>query len=369
MNSGKGTTHSLKQLLEQGYKHILGIPSLPKLRRWNICLTACPSWGDPFCKRKANLVQSIWYMAQLAPFARVMTSTSGPGTSLMMEGLSYIASTEVLIVLVDVVRGGPGLGTIAPSQQDYNQVVHGGGHGDYHLIVLAPAGVQETVDIVYDMFDIAEKYLTIGVIMIDGSIGQMMEPAEMPPMLEVRKDIPDWAVRGGKGKDRRVLTSIHFAPEEMEKTNMRMMKRWQQIEKNEVQYKEYFMDGAKIAVIGYGSAGRIALSAVRTARSQGIPVGLVRPISLSPFPKQLIREVSEQVDSILVVEMNSGMMLEDVLCAVQGKTHVKFYGRMGGVIPFPDEILKEIYRISKGPQKDTGHPRDLWLKCMDSIVQ
>ena len=188
-------------------------------------------------------------------------------------------------------------------------------------------------------------------------------------MLEVRKDIPDWAVRGGKGKDRRVLTSIYLAPEDMEKTNLRMMKRWQQIEKNEVRYKEYSMDGAKIAVIGYGSAGRVALSAVRAARSRGVPVGLVRPISLSPFPKQLVREIAEHVDSILVVEMNSGMMLEDVLSSVQGRTHVEFYGRMGGIIPFPNEILEEIERISEGAQKDTGHPRDLWLERMDSIVQ
>jgi len=298
-----------------------------------------------------------------------MTSTSSPGTSLMMEGLSYIAGTEIPMVLVDVVRGGPGLGNIAPSQGDYNQMVHGGGHGDYHPIVLAPASVQETVDIVYNMFDIAEKYRTIGVVMIDGSIGQMMEPAEMPPMLEIRKDIPDWAVRGGKGKDRRILTSIYLLPEEMERTNLRMMKRWQQVEKNEIRYKEYFMEGAKIAVIGYGSAGRVALSAIRAARSQGIPVGLVRPISLNPFPKQFIHEVADQVDSILVVEMNSGMMLEDVMSAAQGKIHIEFYGRMGGLMPFPDEILREIKRISRGTQKDVGHPRDLWLERMESIVQ
>jgi len=365
----KGNDAFAEAAVRAGLQAYFGYPITPQTEALEYMSHRMPELGRPFLQAESELGAINMVYGAACTGARVMTSTSSPGTSLMMEGLSYIAGTEVPMVLVDVVRGGPGLGNIAPSQQDYNQMVHGGGHGDYHSIVLAPASVQETVDIVYNMFDIAEKYLTIGVVMIDGSIGQMMEPAEMPPMLEVRKEIPDWAVRGGKGKDRRVLTSIYLAPEDMEKTNLRMMKRWQQIQKNEIRYKEYFMDGAKIAVIGYGSAGRVALSAVRAARGRDVPVGLVRPISLSPFPKQLIREVAEQVDSILVVEMNSGMMLEDVLSSVQGQTHVEFYGRMGGIIPFPNEILKEIERISEGTQKDAGHPRDLWLERMDSIVQ
>jgi 2-oxoglutarate ferredoxin oxidoreductase subunit alpha len=364
----KGNDAFAEAAVRAGLQAYFGYPITPQTEALEYLSHRMPELGRPFLQAESELGAINMVYGAACTGARVMTSTSGPGTSLMMEGLSYIAATEVPVVLVDVVRGGPGLGNIAPSQQDYNQMVHGGGHGDYHPIVLAPASVQETVDIVYNMFDIAEKYLTIGVVMIDGSIGQMMEPAEMPPMLEIRKDIPDWAVRGGKGKDRRVKTSIYFAPEDMEKTNLRMMKRWQQIEINEIKYKEYFMDDAKIAVIGYGSAGRIALSAVRTARSQGVPVGLFRPISLSPFPKQLIRKIAEQVDSILVVEMNTGMMLEDVLRAVEGKTHVEFYGRSGGIIPFPDEILTEIERISKEPQNDSRHPRDLWLERMDSIV-
>ena len=365
----KGNDAFAEAAVRAGLQAYFGYPITPQTEALEYMSHRMPELGRAFLQAESELGAINMVYGASCTGARVMTSTSSPGTSLMMEGLSYIAGTEVPMVLVDVVRGGPGLGNIAPSQQDYNQMVHGGGHGDYHPIVFAPASVQETVDVVYEMFDIAEKYLTIGIVMIDGSIGQMMEPAEMPPMLEIRKEIPDWAVRGGKGKDRRVLTSIYLAPEDMEKTNLRMMKRWQQIEKNEVRYKEYFMDGAKIAVIGFGSAGRVALSAVRSARSQGVPVGLVRPISLSPFPKQLIHEIAEQVDSILVVEMNSGMMLEDVLGAVQGKTHVEFYGRMGGVIPFPDEILSEISRISTGTHKVAGHPWDLWLDRMDSIIK
>jgi 2-oxoglutarate ferredoxin oxidoreductase subunit alpha len=272
------------------------------------------------------------------------------------------------MVLVDVVRGGPGLGNIAPSQGDYNQMVHGGGHGDYHPIVMAPASVQETVDTVYGIFDIAEKYKTIGVVMIDGTIGQMMEAVEMPPMLEVRKDYPDWAVTGNFGEDRNVLTSIYLNPEDMEKANYRLMRTWQEIEKNEVRFKEYFMDDAKIAIIGFGSAGRIALSAVRAARAKGIPVGLMRPISLSPFPHKAVRQVADQVDNILVVEMNSGMMLDDVLKESKGRTNVEFYGRMGGVMPFPNEITEEINRILDSKPDPDVHPRDLWLERMADLM-
>jgi 2-oxoglutarate ferredoxin oxidoreductase subunit alpha len=247
-------------------------------------------------------------------------------------------------------------------------MVHGGGHGDYHPIVLAPASVQEAVDLVYGMFDLAEKYRTIGVVMLDGSIGQMIEPAEMPPMLEVRTDIPDWAIRGKGNRERRILSSINLEASEMEKMNFRLMKRWQEVEKNEVRFKEYYMDDAKIAVVGFGTAGRIALSAVRAARTEGIPVGLIRPISLSPFPNKEIESIAEKVDSMLVVEMNGGMMLEDVLKDAKGKTNVEFYGRMGGVMTYPDEILSEIHRIAKNPNTSDIHPRDMWMERLASIV-
>jgi 2-oxoglutarate/2-oxoacid ferredoxin oxidoreductase subunit alpha len=365
----KGNEAFAEAAIRAGLQSYFGYPITPQTEALEYMSHRMPELGRVFLQAESELGAINMVYGAACTGTRVMTSTSSPGTSLMMEGLSYIACTEVPMVLVDVVRGGPGLGTIAPSQGDYNQMVHGGGHGDYHPIVFAPANVQETVDIVYGMFDIAEKYRTIGVVMIDGSIGQIMEPVEMPPMLEVRKGVPDWAVRGGSGKDKRSLTSIYLEPADMERTNLRMMKQWQQIEKNEIRYKEYFMDDAKIAVISFGTAGRVSLSSVKSARAQGIPVGLVRPISLSPFPKQFIREIAEQVDSILVVEMNSGMMLEDVMQAAQGKTNVEFYGRMGSVMPFPGEVLDEINRISKSPSTDKRHPRDNWLDRMDTIVK
>ena len=200
--------------------------------------------------------------------------------------------------------------------------------------------------------------------MLDGSIGQMIEPAEMPPMRDLRKDIPEWAVRGGSGKDKRILTSIHLEPAEMEKMNLRILKRWKEVEKNEVRFAEYYMDDAKIAVIGNGTAGRIALSGCTgRARAAGIPVGLLRPISLRPFPVKAIQEVAAQVDNILVVEMNAGMMLEDILKVVQGKSSVEFYRRIGGVMPYPEEILGEIQRIAANPAPHKAvTPRDLWME-------
>ncbi len=365
----KGNEAFAEAAVRAGLQAYFGYPITPQTEALEYMSARMPELGRAFLQAESELGAINMVYGAACTGVRVMTSTSSPGTSLMMEGLSYIAATEVPVVLVDVVRGGPGLGTIQPSQGDYNQMVHGGGHGDYHCIVMAPSSVQEAVDLVYGMFDLAEKYRTIGVVLLDGTIGQMIEPAEMPPMLEIRKVVPDWATRGGTGKNKRVLTSINLDPEDMEKMNLRLAKKWQQIEKNEIRYKEYFMEDARIAVIGNGTAGRIALSAVRAARAEGIPVGLLRPISLSPFPYQVIKETAEKVDSILVVEMNAGMMLEDVIKVVKGSTNVEFYGRMGGILPFPDEILGEIRRIAKGTTPSDVHPRDRWLSQMESIVK
>ena len=355
--------------IRAGLKAFFGYPITPQTEALEYMSARMPELGRVFLQAESELGAINMVYGAACAGVRAMTSTSSPGASLMMEGLSYIAGTEVPIVLVDVMRGGPGLGNIAPSQGDYNQIVHGGGHGDFHPIVLAPAGIQETVDLVYGMFDIAEKYRTIGVVLIDGTIGQMMEPVEMPAMLDVRREYPHWAVTGKFGKERNVLTSINLIPEELEKINLRLQKRWQEIEKNEIRFKEYYMDDAEIAIIAFGSAGRISLSAVRGARAEGLPIGLLRPISLSPFPYKVVNQIAEQVDHILVVEMNSGMMLEDVLKEAKGKTNVEFYGRMGGMMPFPDEISAEIKRIMQSKPNDDLHPRGAWLERMARIVK
>lgn len=366
----KGNEAIAEAAVRAGLQAYFGYPITPQTEALEYLSWRMPELGRAFLQAESELGAINMVYGAACAGARTMTSTSSPGTSLMMEGLSYIAGTEIPMVLVDVVRGGPGLGNIAPAQGDYNQIVHGGGHGDYHPIVFAPSGIQETVDTVYGMFDIADKYRTIGIVMVDGSIGQMMEPAEMPLMKAVRKEWPAWSTSGMEGKrDRNVLTSIYLDPKAQEITNLRLMKNWQIIEKNEIRYKEYFMEDAKFAVVGFGSAGRVALSAVRAARAEGIPVGLFRPISLSPFPKQQIFELSQKLQGLFVVEMNSGMMLDDVMLASQGRIPVEFYGRMGGVMPFPDEILREIRLLNANGWKAEGHPRDRWLAKLETILK
>jgi 2-oxoglutarate ferredoxin oxidoreductase subunit alpha len=243
-------------------------------------------------------------------------------------------------------------------------MVHGGGHGEYHSIVLAPATVQESINLTVDAFDLAEKYRSLVVVLSDGSIGQMMEPCELPPFKPLKTVFPDWATTGAEGRSKRVLTSINLDAAAQEVTNFRLMRRWQEIEANEVRYKTYFMEDAKFAVTGFGSCGRLALSAVRAARAEGIPVGLIRPITVSPFPTKLYEELSHKLDALLVVEENNGQMLEDVLVATRFQIPVDFYGRMGGMVPFPDEVLDEIRRVARGALDTSGHPRDRWLKRM-----
>jgi 2-oxoglutarate ferredoxin oxidoreductase subunit alpha len=271
-----------------------------------------PVLGRIFLQAESELAAINMVYGAACTGARVMTSSSSPGVSLMMEGLSYIAGTEVPTVLVDVMRGGPGLGNIAPSQGDYNQIVHGGGHGDFRPIVLAPANVQEAIDLTVLAFELAEKYRTIVVVLIDGSLGQMMEPAELPEMQPVIRRTPDWAVSGAIGRDRRVLSSIYLDPDKEEVLNLRLLDRWGAVEANEIRYKEYFLEGAEYIVIGFGTAGRIALSAVRAARAEDIPVGLLRPISLNPFPYEKIGQLAEKAKTILVVEMTQGRCWSDV---------------------------------------------------------
>ena len=285
----------------------------------------------------------------------------------MMEGISYIAGTEVPIVLVDVMRGGPGLGNIAPSQGDYNQIVHGGGHGDYFPIVLAPASVQEAIDFTVLAFDLAEKYRSLVFVLVDGNIGQMMEPAELPPMRPVKRPNPDWAVTGAQGRERRILSSIYLDPEDEEVVNLRLLKRWQPIEANEIRFKEYYLEDADIVVIGFGTAGRVSLSAVRQARAEGIRVGLFRPVTLNPYPYARVKELAERVQAMLVVEMNTGQMLDDVMRAVAGKVPVEFYGRLGGTVPFPDEVLEEIHRLVEEPESANGNPRASWMARLEEV--
>jgi len=290
--------------------------------------------------------------------ARVMTSSSSPGISLMQEGLSYIASAELPCLVVNVNRGGPGLGTIQPSQGDYFQATKGGGHGDYHLIVLAPASVQEMADCVFDGFDLADKYRNPVMILADGALGQMMEKVVFREY-DSKKYEPEkpWATTGKPtSRERNIITSLHIQAEKMEGINRTLQAKYSLIKDEEVRYDSVSVEDADILVVAYGLAARICHRAVVLAQSRGLKVGMLRPITLYPFPSNILQDLSTSVKNVLVVELNAGQMVEDVRLAVNGLVPVEFYGRMGGIIPTPDEVLKEIMDISQ--RAGLSHVRD-----------
>ena len=281
---------------------------------------------------------------------KVMTSSSSPGVSLMQEGISYMAGAEVPGLIVNVQRGGPGLGTIQPSQSDYFQATRGGGNGDYYVIVLAPNSVQEMADFVDLSFTLAFKYRTPVMILSDGVIGQMMEKVVLPPIKprrteeEILKECP-WASTGCRGgRKRNVITSLELKSEVMEVRNIHLQEKYKTIRENEVRYKTKFMDDADYMIVAFGSAARIAEKTIEIARKQGIKVGLLRPITLWPFPTKEIEAAAKKVKGILVAEINAGQMVEDVRLAVNGCVPVEHYGRLGGIVPEPEEmvnVLKE----------------------------
>lgn len=283
---------------------------------------------------------------------RVMTSSSSPGVALMQEGISYMAGAEIPGLIVNVQRGGPGLGTIQPSQSDYNQATRGGGNGDYNVIVLAPDSVQEMADFVDLAFTLAFKYRNPAMILSDGVIGQMMEKVVLPPYKprrteeEIAKECP-WAANGMGLKKRgpQVITSLELVPDKMEQKNWHLQNKYKEIRENEVRYETYNLDDAEYAIVAFGSAARISQKAIDIARSRGIKVGLFRPITLWPFPEKEIGELSKKVKGILVVEINAGQMIYDVRYATQGRVPVNHYGRLGGIVPDPDEIIDALNKL------------------------
>ncbi|MGB9857057.1 MAG: 3-methyl-2-oxobutanoate dehydrogenase subunit VorB [Dictyoglomaceae bacterium] len=282
---------------------------------------------------------------------RVMTSTSSPGASLMMEGISYIAGAELPCVIVNVMRGGPGLGGIQPSQSDYFQFVKGGGHGDYKLIVYAPSNLQELVDYIFKAFDIAEKYRNPVAILTDGLLGQMMETVTFPEFINKNENF-SWAVGERKNREPNIITSLQLDPKILEQHNLKLAEKYRLAQEKEIVYDLEYIDDAEIILVAYGSTARICKSAIREARNLGLKVGLLRPISLWPFPSKIINKLAEKTKKFIVVEMSLGQMVEDVELAVKGKAEVNFYGRAGGMVPTPKEILKVIIDLqNKGSEK------------------
>ena len=274
---------------------------------------------------------------------KVMTSSSSPGVSLKQEGISYIAGAELPCLVVNVVRGGPGLGTIQPSQSDYFQATKGGGHGDYKMIVLAPSSVQEMADFVELAFDLAFKYRNPAMILSDGAIGQMMEKVWLKPQKERSKELPGWATTGKTpDRERNIITSLDLDPNKQEQFNIKLQKKYREIQQKEVRYETFQCEDAEYLLVAYGTSSRVSQKAIQLAREEGIKVGLLRPITLFPFPSKEINELANQVKGILSVEMSAGQMVEDVRLAVNGKVPVEHFGRMGGIVPTAEEVVENL---------------------------
>jgi 2-oxoglutarate ferredoxin oxidoreductase subunit alpha len=338
----KGNIAMAEAALRAGLEAYFGYPITPQTELLEHLSRRMIEENRVFLQAESEVAAINMVYGAASTGARVMTSSSSPGISLMQEGMSYIAGSELPVVIVDVMRGGPGLGNILPAQGDYFQVTRSAGHGDFHPIVLAPASVQEAVDFTVLAFELADKYRHMVIIAADGQIGQMMEPAELPEMMPINKERPDWALTGAKGREKRIITSIYLSGEEMEAYNQKIQNRLAEIKLTEQRWTELYTDDCVLLVIGYGTAGRIARSAVEMAREKGLKVGLLRPQTLYPFPDDRISELADYAEGCLVVEMNAGQMVDDVRLAVGGQIPVSFFGRMGGIVPLPDEIVDAI---------------------------
>ncbi|MTI60808.1 MAG: 3-methyl-2-oxobutanoate dehydrogenase subunit VorB [Firmicutes bacterium] len=342
----KGNEAIAEAAIKAGCRYFFGYPITPQNALPEYMSKRLPEVGGVFLQAESEVAASNMVYGAAGAGARVLTSSSSPGISLKMEGISYIAGAELPAVIVNIMRGGPGLGGIQPSQADYFQATKGGGHGDYRLAVLAPSSVQEAVDLTIDAFDIADRYRNPVMILGDGMIGQMMEPVEFKREIDPAElPLKEWATDGARGRKPNIINSLFLDPQKLEDHVMKLEDKYKQMKANEVRYELYKMDDAESAVVAYGTTARISISAVDMARKKGIKAGLIRPISLFPFPEKVINETAEQVVNFLTVEMSTGQMVEDVRLAVNGKNPVYFYGRTGGMVPSPEEILAEIEKI------------------------
>jgi 2-oxoglutarate ferredoxin oxidoreductase subunit alpha len=342
-----GNSAIAEAAIRVGVDAFFGYPITPQTEVLEHFSRRMPEEGRVFLQAESEVASINMVYGAACAGARAMSSSSSPGISLMQEGLSYIACSEVPAVLINIMRGGPGLGNVQPSQADYFQATRSAGHGDFHMIVLAPANVQEAIDCVVLAFELAEKYRTVAMVVADGAIGQMMEPCELPPMRPTRpaSERPAWALSGAKGRPPNIVTSLYLGAENLERVNLRLQAKLREITANEVRFREYSTEDAELLLVAFGTVGRVCQTVVREARQAGLKVGLFRPVTLWPFPKARLAELASQVDGVLVVEMNAGQMVEDVRLAIGEKCPVTFYGRMGGVFPLPDEILPKLEEL------------------------
>ena len=344
----KGNEAIAEAAIRAGCRHYFGYPITPQTEIAAYMAKKMPKIGGVFLQAESEIASINMVYGAAAAGVRVMTSSSSPGISLKAEGLSYIAGSDVPALVVNVQRGGPGLGGIQPSQSDYFQATKGGGHGDYRMIVLAPASVQEMASLTIKGFNLADKYLMTSMILADGTIGQMMEPISFEDA-EIETYEKPWALTGTKGERKHnVVNSLYLKPDELEVKNFERYERYKIVEENEPMWEEYMMEDAEYCVVAFGIASRVAKNAVVAARAEGIKVGLIRPITLWPFPKKALQKAAEQVKGFISVELNMGQMIEDIRLYTGCKRPVGLCNRCGGMIPSPDEVLTSIRNAVKG---------------------
>ncbi len=338
----KGNEALAEAAIRAGMQAYFGYPITPQSEVIEYLAMEEPKHNYVLLQAESEVASINMVYGGAAAGGRVMTTTSSPGFSLMQEGMSYIACAELPCVVANIQRGGPGLGTIQASQGDYFQAVKGGGHGDYRLITFAPNSVQEMVDFTMLAFELADQYRTPALILSDGSIGQMMEKVELPEPVHYKPNKP-WATTGKtKDRDRNFITSLYIQPEAMQKKNYQLQAKYKMIAENEVRYEAYQLDDAEVVITAFGVTSRICKKVVDLAREQGINMGLIRPITLWPFPTEIISQMADndRVKFFMSVEMNVGQMIEDVRLSVNGRKPVHFYGRQGGILPTPEEVLE-----------------------------
>ena len=344
----KGNEAIAEAAIRAGCRHYFGYPITPQTEIAAYMAKKLPKIGGVFLQAESEIASINMVYGAAATGTRVMTSSSSPGISLKSEGLSYIAGSDVPALVVNVQRGGPGLGGIQPSQSDYFQATKGGGHGDYRMIVLAPASVQEMASLTIKGFNLADKYLMTSMILADGTIGQMMEPISFEDA-EIEAYEKPWALTGTNcQRKHNIVNSLYLKPDELEVKNFQRYERYKIVEENEPMWEEYMMEDAEYCVVAFGIASRVAKNAVVAARQKGIKVGLIRPITLWPFPTKALRAAADQCKAFLSVELNMGQMIEDIRLATECKRPVSLCNRCGGMIPSPDEVLDAICKMQKG---------------------
>ena len=343
----KGNEAIAEAAIKAGCRHYFGYPITPQTEVAAYMAKRMPKIGGTFLQAESEIAAINMVYGVASAGLRVMTSSSSPGISLKGEGISYLAGADLPALVVNVQRGGPGLGGIQPSQSDYFQSTRGGGHGDYHMIVLAPSSVQEMAEMTVKAFELADKYRMTAMVLADGTMGQMMEPVDLNFDIKPAPEKP-WATTGTEMKRKHnIVNSLSLVPEELEKLNFARFERYAEVKKNETMYEEDMMDDAEIAIAAFGIAARVSKNAVNEARKRGIKAGLIRPITLWPFPEAPFKKAAEHVKQFISVELNMGQMIEDVRLASECKVPVTLCNRVGGMIPSPEQVLDAIVKASK----------------------